>query len=77
MYYRITDHVRFEAGLTPASQSTSGGCRALGLLYSGKEELAGLMSKDVTKYCFFEGGWYQRIVQALPEWTNLSEIGAR
>lgn len=20
-------------------------------------------------------GWYQRIVQALPEWTNLSEIG--
>ena len=48
----------------------------MGLLYSGKEELAGLMSKDVTKYCFFEGGWYQRIVQALPEWTNLSEIGA-
>ena len=53
-----------------------GGCRALGLLYSGAEELSGLTCKDVTKCRFFEDGWYQRIVQALPEWTNQSEIGA-
>lgn len=53
-----------------------GGCRALGLLYSGRKELAGLTRKDVTKCRFFEGGWYQRIAQALPGWTNLSEIGA-
>ena len=53
-----------------------GGCRALGLLYSGRGEIAGLVCKDVTKCRFFEGGWYQRIVRALPGWTNLSEIGA-
>ena len=53
-----------------------GGCRALGLLYSGRRELAGLTCKDVTKCRFFEDGWYQRTVQALPGWTNLSEIGA-
>ena len=47
-----------------------------GLLYSGKEELAGLTCKDVTKCRFFEDGWYHRVVQALPGWTNLSEIGA-
>ena len=48
----------------------------MGLLYSGREELAGLACEDVTKCRFFGGGWYQRIVQALPGWTNLSEIGA-
>ena len=53
-----------------------GGCRALGLLYSGRDELTGLTCKDVTKCRLFEGGWYQRIVQALVGWTNLSEIGA-
>ena len=53
-----------------------GGCRALGLLYSGKGEIAGLTCKDVTKCRFFEDGWYQKIVQALPGWTNLSDIGA-
>ncbi len=53
-----------------------GGCRALGLLYSGRQDISGLTCKDVTKCRFFEGGWYQRIVQALSGWTNLSEIGA-
>ena len=48
----------------------------MGLLYSGREELSGLTCKDVTKCRFFDDGWYQRIVQALPGWTNLSEIGA-
>ena len=51
-----------------------GGCRALGLLYSGAEDLAGLTCEDVTKCHFFEGGWYQKVAQALPGWTNLSEI---
>lgn len=53
-----------------------GGCRALGLLYPGAGELTGLTYRDVTKCRFFDDGWYQRIVQALPGWTNLSEIGA-
>ena len=53
-----------------------GGCRALGLLHSGRREFTGLTCKDVTKCRFFEDGWYDRIVQALPRWTNLSEIGA-
>ena len=51
-----------------------GGCRALGLLYSGKGEIAGLTREDVTKCRFFEDGWYQKVVQALSGWTNLSEL---
>ena len=53
-----------------------GGCRALGLLNSGRQELSGLTCADITKCRFFEGGWYQRIAQALPGWTNLSKIRA-
>lgn len=53
-----------------------GGCRALGLLFSGEEELSGLVREDVAKCLFFENGWYQKVTQALSGWTNLSEIDA-
>ena len=72
----VRDLGNSECGTCRHLSYCGGGCRALGLLYSGKEELAGLTCKDVTKCRFFEGGWYRRIVQALPGWTNLSEIGA-
>jgi len=51
-----------------------GGCRALGQLFSGEAELAGIGREDVTKCYFFERGWYQKVTHALREWTNLSEI---
>ena len=72
----VCDLGNSECGMCEHFSYCGGGCRALGLLFSGRGELAGLTCKDVTKCRFFEGGWYQKIVQALPEWTNLSEIGA-
>ena len=72
----VRDLGNSECGTCRHFDYCGGGCRALGLLYSGKREHTGLMCKDVTKCRFFEGGWYQRIIQALPGWTNLSEIGA-
>ena len=72
----VRDLSNSECGMCEHFGYCGGGCRALGQLYSGREELTGLTCKDVTKCRFFKGGWYQRIVQALPGWTNLSEIGA-
>ena len=53
-----------------------GGCRAMGYLYSDDASLSGLLGKDVTKCSFFDGGWYERVTQALSGWRNLSDIGA-
>ena len=72
----VDDLGNSECGMCEHFSYCGGGCRALGLLHSGREELTGLTCKDVTKCRFFEGGWYQRIARALPGWTNLSEIGA-
>lgn len=46
----------------------------MGLLYAGDEGFSGFAREDVTKCYFFENGWYQKITQALSEWTNLSEV---
>lgn len=54
-----------------------GGCRALGLLYSGCRGLTGLECEDVTKCYFFENGWYQKVTHGLSEWTNHSDIAPR
>lgn len=48
----------------------AGGCRALGLLYSG--EALDFAGADVTKCYFFENGWYERINSSLDKWKNLS-----
>ena len=50
-----------------------GGCRALGLLFSDGKDF---VSEDITKCCFFEDGWYQKVTRALSGlgWRNLSEI---
>jgi len=50
----------------------TGGCRALGMLYSG--EKAGFCGEDTTKCLFFENGWYGKTVNALTGWENLTEI---
>ena len=60
-----------KCGRCPHFRSCAGGCRALGLLYTGDRAFAG---EDITKCYFFENGWYEKITRALPGWTNLSEI---
>ena len=49
-----------------------GGCRALGLLFSG--ERLDLSGEDISKCLFFEGGWYERIAEALPGWTSIKKL---
>ena len=51
-----------------------GGCRALARLFSGEPGLPDCEHKDATKCFFFQNGWYQKVTQALQEWTNLSDI---
>ena len=50
----------------------TGGCRALGLLYSG--QVYDFNGADMTKCIFFNNGWYDKVSDALGEWKNLSEI---
>ncbi len=51
----------------------TGGCRAIGLIQSGQRK--DLYGADNTKCAFFENGWYERTVQALPGWENGSPVG--
>ena len=50
----------------------TGGCRALGLLYSGEKEDS--YGEDITKCYFFENGWYEKVCDALKDWKNAGEI---
>ncbi|MBP5605316.1 MAG: radical SAM protein [Ruminiclostridium sp.] len=50
----------------------TGGCRAMGLLYSGERK--DFCGEDLTKCRFFENGWYERTSEALAGWKNLSRI---
>ncbi len=59
-------------GTCPYFEFCGGGCRALGVLLTGERD--SFLHEDLSKCMFFENGWYQRVVQALPGWTNLSEI---
>ncbi len=52
-----------------------GGCRALGLAFSGKK--ADMLGADYSKCRFFENGWYDRITKTLSGWTNLSPMGTQ
>lgn len=57
-----------------------GGCRALGMVSSVDAVEAGrqvnYFGEDKTKCLFYYGGWYQRCVDALPDWENLSRVDA-
>ena len=50
----------------------TGGCRALGFLYSGQKK--NFLAEDITKCLFFENGWYEKTVSALSGWENKSKI---
>ena len=54
-------------------KACTGGCPALGLLYSHPSNF---YHEDITKCIFFENGWYERVIKELKEWdiTNPLDI---
>ena len=50
----------------------TGGCRALGMLFSGQKK--DFLGEDITKCQFFENGWYERTAEALRDWENKSPV---
>ncbi|MCR4797573.1 MAG: radical SAM protein [Lachnospiraceae bacterium] len=86
--HRITE-VTPECAQCPYFKYCAGGCRALGMLISDarydyiKEHgtAYGLpfdekfyLAPDKTKCAFFKQGWYEKAVEAMGDWKNLSEI---
>lgn len=52
----------------------NGGCPAFGILYDHFDPAQGLVGTDASKCCFFENGYYHRIVRAMPPtYHNRSE----
>ena len=47
-------------------KACTGGCPALGLLYSSKD--VDFYHEDITKCIFFENGWYEKVVEELSGW---------
>lgn len=50
----------------------TGGCRALGLLYSGQRK--DFCGEDITKCMYFENGWYEKVTEAFSDWKNLKPM---
>ena len=46
-------------------KACTGGCPALGLLYSVNSDF---YHEDITKCIFFENGWYNKVVDILKDW---------
>ena len=61
-----------KCGECPYFEYCTGGCRALGLLFSGQRK--DFCGEDITKCMFFENGWYEKTTAALSTWKNLSNI---
>ena len=53
-------------------EACTGGCRAMGLLYSGEQK--NWYGEDFTKCRFFENGWYEKVADAFPGWQNHSIV---
>ena len=53
-------------------KACTGGCPALGLLYSG--EAHDYFHEDITKCYFFENGWYERVTEELKEWELINPL---
>ena len=52
-------------------KACTGGCPALGLLYSPNSNF---YHEDITKCLFFENGWYDKIREELNSWTLLNPL---
>ena len=61
-----------ECGSCSLFESCAGGCRALGLLFSGGD----LSGTDRSKCLFFRSGWYERITEAFAGWNSMKCIEA-
>ena len=46
-------------------KACTGGCPALGLLYSSNSDF---YHEDITKCLFFENGWYEKVMETLKDW---------
>ncbi len=46
-------------------KACTGGCPALGLLYSKDVDF---YHEDITKCAFFENGWYEKVIGRLKKW---------
>ena len=46
-------------------KACTGGCPALGLLYSSNSDF---YHEDITKCIFYENGWYEKVLEALSDW---------
>ena len=46
-------------------KACTGGCPALGLLYSVNSDF---YHEDITKCIFFENGWYEKVIDTLKDW---------
>jgi radical SAM protein with 4Fe4S-binding SPASM domain len=53
-------------------KACTGGCPALGLLYSGESH--DYYHEDITKCSFFNNGWYGKIVLELGKWKLLNPL---
>ena len=52
-------------------KACTGGCPALGLLYSPTSDF---YHEDITKCIFFENGWYEKCVDALKDWEIIDPL---
>ena len=53
-------------------KACTGGCPALGLLYSS--EKFNYYHEDITKCIFFENGWYEKSINALSKWKIIRPL---
>ena len=53
-------------------KACTGGCPALGLLYSS--EKFNYYHEDITKCIFFENGWYEKSINTLSKWKIIRPL---
>ena len=53
-------------------KACTGGCPALGLLYSGSKD--DFYHEDITKCYFFENGWYEKTLDTMKDWKLLNVL---
>ena len=52
-------------------KACTGGCPALGLLYSKNVDF---YHEDITKCIFFENGWYEKVKNTMHDWHIIKEL---
>jgi radical SAM protein with 4Fe4S-binding SPASM domain len=52
-------------------KACTGGCPALGLLYSPTSDF---YHEDITKCIFYENGWYEKVIDVLKDWKLINPL---